>query len=93
MELLTAFIIGFLGSFHCIGMCGPIVLALPVVKVSSWPFFRGRFLYNIGRVLTYSLLGAIFGFLGYRIALYGFQQAMSITLGAFIILLVLIPSN
>jgi sulfite exporter TauE/SafE len=91
MELLTAFIIGFLGSFHCIGMCGPIVLALPGVKLSSWSFYKGRFLYNIGRVITYSFLGAIFGFLGNRIALFGTQQIVSIVLGIIIILLVITP--
>ncbi len=91
MELLTAFLIGFLGSFHCIGMCGPIVLALPGVKISSWSFYRGRFLYNLGRVITYSSLGAMFGFLGNRIALFGFQQFISIALGSFIILLVVLP--
>lgn len=30
MELWTAFILGFAGSLHCAGMCGPLVLALPV---------------------------------------------------------------
>jgi hypothetical protein len=91
MELLTAFLIGFLGSFHCIGMCGPIALALPGVKLSSWSFYKGRLLYNLGRVLTYSVLGAIFGFLGNRIALFGLQQTLSITLGSIIILLVILP--
>lgn len=91
MELLTAFLIGFLGSFHCIGMCGPIVLALPGVKLSSWSFYKGRFLYNFGRVITYSFLGAVFGFLGNRIALFGTQQIVSIALGVIIILLVITP--
>lgn len=93
MILLPALILGFLGSFHCIGMCGPIVLALPGTGVSSWSFFRGRLLYNFGRIITYSLLGAIFGFLGNRIALFGLQQILSISLGAIIVLLVLLPSK
>lgn len=91
MELIPAFILGFLGSFHCIGMCGPIVLALPGANISTLPFYRGRILYNIGRVITYSVLGAIFGFLGYRISLFGIQQVVSIILGILIILIVLLP--
>ncbi|KAB2844430.1 MAG: sulfite exporter TauE/SafE family protein, partial [Melioribacteraceae bacterium] len=34
MEIWTGFVIGFLGSFHCIGMCGPIALALPIFQES-----------------------------------------------------------
>jgi sulfite exporter TauE/SafE len=92
-EILTAFFIGFLGSLHCIGMCGPIAIALPVPDSSNISFFTGRLLYNIGRVVTYSFLGAIFGFLGGRIALAGTQQAVSIVLGVIIIIAVFLPQR
>jgi hypothetical protein len=91
MELLTAFILGLFGSFHCIGMCGPIALALPGAKLSNRSFYKGRLLYNLGRVITYSLLGALFGFLGNRIALFGFQQLVSIVLGVIVILIIILP--
>ena len=70
-EILAAFLVGLVGSLHCIGMCGPIAIALPVPNSSNLSFFTGRILYNLGRVVTYSFLGAILGLLGGRIALAG----------------------
>lgn len=92
-EILTAFTIGFLGSFHCIGMCGPIAIALPFPTSSNISFFTGRILYNIGRVVTYSFLGLLFGLVGGRIALAGAQQIVSIILGIVIIIAVLLPQR
>lgn len=92
-EILSAFVIGLFGSLHCIGMCGPIAIALPVPDSSNLSFIAGRLLYNIGRVLTYSFLGAIFGLLGSRFVIAGFQQGISITLGIIILLVVLLPSK
>ena len=92
-EILTAFFIGFFGSLHCIGMCGPIAIALPVPNSSNISFVTGRMLYNIGRVVSYSMLGAVFGLLGGRIALAGAQQFVSIALGVIIIIAVLLPQK
>lgn len=92
-EIITAFFIGFFGSLHCIGMCGPIAIALPVPDSSNRSFFFGRLLYNLGRVVSYSLLGALFGFVGQRIALAGAQQFISIALGVIIIIAVLMPQK
>ncbi len=69
INLLTIVTIAFLGSFgHCIGMCGGIVVAYSTIKISpkSSKISQGsaHFLYSIGRVLTYTLLGAVFGYLG-----------------------------
>lgn len=93
MELWTAFVIGLLGSFHCIGMCGPIVLALPPGEQGNIFFVSGRLLYNVGRVFTYALLGAVFGLLGSGISVAGLQQWASISLGVVILLVVLLPSK
>lgn len=92
-EILTAFLVGFLGSFHCIGMCGPIAVALPIPNSNNLSFFTGRILYNLGRVVTYSFLGAVLGLLGGRIALAGAQQIVSIVLGIVIIIAVLLPQK
>ena len=54
----SAFVFGLLGSFHCVGMCGPIVLAVPGTSLLS------KLSYNIGRAITYSSMGAIIGFVG-----------------------------
>lgn len=86
MDILTGFVFGFVGSLHCIGMCGPIVLALPAGR-NHWPaFLAGRLLYNLGRVLTYTLMGGAVGLLGAGILLPVFQQNLSIVAGVLIIL-------
>jgi len=69
VNILTIISIAFLGSFgHCIGMCGGIVVAYSTIKINpqSSKVTQGvaHLLYSLGRVLTYSVLGAMFGFLG-----------------------------
>jgi len=86
MFFISAFLVGFLGSFHCAGMCGPIALALPVSHSSKSGILFGRLLYNAGRITTYSLLGLVVGLIGHSIALAGFQKALSISSGIIIIL-------
>jgi sulfite exporter TauE/SafE len=88
---IAAFTMGIIGSFHCVGMCGPLALALPLSDGSLYSKFIGALLYNSGRVLTYSLFGLVAGLLGKSFALIGFQQGLSIALGAAIILLVILP--
>ncbi len=88
VSALTGLSIGFLGSFHCIGMCGPIALTLPVREQQGFKKYAGIFLYNLGRAVTYTLLGLILGYLGSRFRLWGMQQAVSILAGAFILFFV-----
>jgi uncharacterized protein len=78
MYLLTALLLGAAGSLHCVGMCGPIVLALPRGNQPGMKKFSGLFLYNIGRALTYSVLGAISGLAGSALLWAGGQQTLSI---------------
>ena len=87
----TAFILGLLGSFHCIGMCGPIAFVLPLDKNRKGHKFFGPLLYNSGRIITYGLIGALFGLLGRGLYLAGFQQRLSILIGVIMILAVLFP--
>ncbi len=86
-----AFSIGFLGSFHCIGMCGPIAMALPLNRSSVWKKYSGMVVYNAGRIFTYAFIGAVFGLLGQGIRIAGFQQALSITIGVLLIISAFIP--
>jgi len=81
MELWTAFILGLVGSLHCAGMCGPLALALPQAGNSTISFGAGRLAYNLGRVITYCLLGVVFGALGKTLMLAGIQRWVSIALG------------
>lgn len=91
--LWSAFLIGLFGSFHCIGMCGPIALALPVQRENRLALVSGRVLYNVGRAITYAFIGLIFGLLGQSLSLAGFQQSISIIAGILILLMVLLPSH
>ena len=91
--LYTALVLGLLGSFHCIGMCGPIAFVLPVDKTSRSRTFLGSVLYQIGRLLSYGLIGVLFGLLGRGLYLAGFQQRLSILIGVVMILIVLVPAK
>ncbi len=93
MEILAGLIIGFVGSFHCIGMCGPIALALPISNSENFKFFAGRILYNLGRILSYALMGVLFGFIGEKLVISGFQQTLSVSLGIIILIIVFIPQR
>lgn len=88
----AGFLFGILGSFHCVGMCGPIALALPVGKGSSLHFLAGRLLYNFGRIATYTALGALSGLVGKSLEIAGLQQKLSILSGILILLLVVVPA-
>jgi sulfite exporter TauE/SafE len=90
---ITAFIIGGLGSVHCIGMCGPLAFSLPAVKESPQSKFISSLLYNLGRIFTYASLGAILGTIGTAFAFFGYQQWLSILLGVIILLFILLPKR
>ncbi len=92
MYLITAIVLGLMGSFHCIGMCGPIALALPLNNTSWFTRIIGSLLYNIGRAITYALMGAIFGILGEGLQLGGFQRWISIAMGTIMILAIVFPA-
>lgn len=93
MDIITPFMIGLIGSLHCIGMCGPIVLALPYNSPSVLSLIWGRTVYNIGRVLTYSLMGAFAGLFANKFLLAGFQSYASIILGVVIIIYLILPNK
>jgi uncharacterized protein len=85
MELWTALLLGMAGSLHCAGMCGPLVIALPAPGGRGVPLVLGRVLYNLGRVITYCLLGVVFGLVGRSLALAGLQRWVSLGLGLAIV--------
>ena len=89
--LLSALIFGLLGSFHCIGMCGPIAFMLPVDREKPIKRFLQIASYHLGRLFTYSLIGLLFGFLGKGFYFFGFQQQLSIIVGLLMILVILFP--
>ncbi len=80
--LWSAFLMGFLGSFHCIGMCGPIALSLPGQGVGY------KLLYNLGRTITYTILGFAVGLVGQGAAFAGLQQSLSIAVGVLMLIII-----
>lgn len=90
---IAAFIMGSIGSVHCIGMCGPLALSLPVVTNNHTSRFISTLLYNTGRIVTYASLGAVFGLIGMSFAFFGYQQWLSVILGIIILLFIIIPKR
>ncbi len=91
--LITALIFGLLGSFHCVGMCGPIAFLLPVDRNNPVKRVLQIASYHAGRLFTYATIGLLFGFLGSRLQLFGIQQQLSIAIGVLMILAILLPNR
>ncbi|OOQ58738.1 sulfite exporter TauE/SafE family protein [Mucilaginibacter pedocola] len=85
----AAFFIGLLGSVHCVGMCGPLAFSVPSVRQYRWAIAADKLLYNLGRIITYSVLGLLLGYAGKLFWLAGLQQWVSIASGIFIITMAL----
>ena len=90
---VVAFMIGIVGSFHCVGMCGPLALSLPLSNNSIAAKFTGALIYNAGRIVTYSFFGLVFGLIGQTAALFNFQQWLSIIIGVVILLFIIVPKK
>ncbi len=94
--LITALVVGFLGGVHCLGMCGGIVGTLTFsldskVQASWWRMLPYQMAYNLGRISSYVLIGALFGFLGASIGSIAtflpIQQGLQVVAGLFMIAL------
>ncbi|MDZ4808634.1 MAG: sulfite exporter TauE/SafE family protein [Bacteroidota bacterium] len=85
--MIAGFTLGAAGSLHCVGMCGPLSLALPVHHLSKTKKFFSLLLYQSGRIITYSIIGLLFGLAGRRIFISGYQQWFSIGMGILVLML------
>ncbi len=77
----AALSLGLVTSLHCVGMCGPLALALPAVGERRAAYVLSRLLYNLGRAVTYAFMGALVGLVGKSFALGGLQRWISIGFG------------
>ncbi|MDA9555450.1 sulfite exporter TauE/SafE family protein [Pelobium sp.] len=84
-HLQLAFIIGLLGSLHCVGMCGPLAFALTKHHESRTKMVFQKLSYNLGRTASYTFLGLIMGLVGKQLWIAGLQQWISILSGVLII--------
>lgn len=91
--LYSALLFGLISSFHCIGMCGPIAMMLPVDRSNPAKKVFQIILYHLGRLTAYGMLGLFFGILGKGLFLAGFQQKLSIVVGVMMIIFVIVPEK
>jgi sulfite exporter TauE/SafE len=89
--LISALILGLLGSLHCVGMCGPIAFMLPVDHSNSFKKVSQIGIYHFGRLLAYSIIGLVFGLVGKSLYIFGIQQQLSIIIGILMIVIVILP--
>jgi sulfite exporter TauE/SafE len=91
--LLPGFIMGLAGSLHCVGMCGPLALSLPVSHNTKLSRIAGGLIYNSGRIFSYTLMGFVFGSIGNLIIAVKWQNGLSIALGVVILVYLLTPKK
>ncbi|MGM8363237.1 sulfite exporter TauE/SafE family protein [Flavobacterium sp. ARAG 55.4] len=91
--LYTALIFGLLSSFHCIGMCGPIAMMLPVDQRNPAKKVTQIITYHLGRITAYASIGLVFGLLGKGFFIAGMQQRLSIIIGVLMIIVIVIPEK
>lgn len=88
---LAALILGLAGSLHCLGMCGPIAMAVPTGGGGPGARATAYGIYHFGRISAYALLGFLFGTLGYGLSLTDFQEGLSIFAGAVMLAVIWLP--
>lgn len=87
--MISALLLGLFGSLHCLGMCGPIAMALPLDRRNALTAASGAFLYNGGRILGYASMGILLGKLGQTLAIIDISRWVSVTTGVVIIIYIL----
>jgi sulfite exporter TauE/SafE len=83
----TAFVLGLSSSFHCVGMCGPLLLAVPTRASINYQWLE-ILIYHTARIFTYALLGVLVGFAGWRLQVANLQQFFSLTIGVILLIYV-----
>lgn len=91
--LFSALILGLVSSLHCIGMCGPIAMMLPLDRNNPARKATQLLLYHLGRITAYGSLGLIFGIMGRGLYLAGLQQYLSIIAGIVMIIIAIVPEK
>lgn len=86
-SILSGFLIGLLGSLHCVGMCGPLVLLIPSSQKGRKKSFLDVIIYHLGRISFYSILGLFVGLIGMSLVVFISLQWLSIVLGILMLLL------
>lgn len=88
----TGLTLGLLSGLHCVGMCGPLVLALPTFDGKKGSRWVNMLNYHLGRGVMYATLGGLIGLVGQGIELFTFQRSVAVIGGIMMILLALLPA-
>jgi sulfite exporter TauE/SafE len=91
--LYSSFIFGLISSLHCIGMCGPIALMIPVDRTNPAKKTTQIITYHLGRLTAYALIGLVFGLVGKGFFIAGIQQRLSVFIGVAMIITILTPER
>lgn len=83
------FLMGLIGSVHCIGMCGPLTMALPFSQQKNIFKYLAMALYHIGKIISYASLGLIVGLFGKQVFVIETQQSISIIIGVLMLVYVI----
>jgi len=86
--LAAALIIGFTGSLHCVGMCGPLAMIVPL-RGHKW---AAIITYHLSRISVYALLGFAFGSLGAQLVILESGQRFTLILGSALLLFFVVPA-
>ncbi len=81
---LAALTLGFAGSLHCAGMCSPLIMT--VANITPEAMFN-RVVYNVGRILTYGVMGMLVSSIGAVLPISKYQNIFSIVLGMCLLVL------
>lgn len=93
MSYLIPLGLGLAGGLHCVGMCGPILLAVIPDGPTRRKMAMDALLYHSGRILTYAAMGAFFGVIGKGLVLAGIQQILSVIMGGIFIVMAFFAFN
>lgn len=89
--IFSALILGLAGSLHCIGMCGPLVMAMPFKSENPQGVWLTSIMYHVGKTLTYGWLGLLIGTVGSGFTYFKWQQNLSIFAGLVLLGFTVIP--
>ena len=87
--LWAAFTLGLAGSWHCVGMCGPIAMVVPGAKGKNRIY--AILLYHSGKILSYALIGSLFGLFGLFLGSLKIQSVVTISVGILMVLIAFLP--
>jgi len=81
-------LVGFLTSFHCVGMCGPLIVGYTAKQATGGhKSYGSHLLYGLGKTLSYTVIGGLFGTFGSVIAFTPYTQGMvGMAAGVFLVL-------